>query len=48
MSTKRDPKQMDFLKETVFPVRAASERLDIDRFRSQLKREIARAIRECQ
>ncbi len=45
---KSDPKQMDFFREAVFPVRSASERLDIDRFRSTLKREMARAIRECQ
>ncbi|NSZ08239.1 hypothetical protein G6M14_17830 [Agrobacterium tumefaciens] len=48
MSSKRDPNQMDFFRETVFPVRSASERLDIDRFRSTLKREMARAIRESQ
>lgn len=44
---KRDPKQMDFFSQAVFPTRSASERLDIDRFRSTLKREMARAIREC-
>ncbi|WP_320194708.1 hypothetical protein [Agrobacterium rosae] len=44
---KRDPKQMDFFREAVFPTRTASEKLDIERFRSTLKREMARAIREC-
>ncbi len=44
---KRDPKQMDFFKQAVFPTRTASETLDLDRFRSNLKREMARAIREC-
>lgn len=44
---KRDPSQLDFFIETVFPVRSAVDRIDIDRFRSRLKREMSRAIREC-
>lgn len=44
---KRDPSQLDFFVETVFPVRSAVDRIDIDRFRSRLKREMSRAIREC-
>jgi hypothetical protein len=44
---KRDPHQFDFFNEAVFPVRQAAERIDLDRFRSLLKREMARAIREC-
>ncbi|KQR75773.1 hypothetical protein [Rhizobium sp. Leaf341] len=44
---KRDPHQFDFFSEAVFPVRQAAERIDLDRFRSLLKREMARAIREC-
>ncbi|CZT33020.1 hypothetical protein [Rhizobium sp. 9140] len=44
---KRDPHQFDFFAEAVFPVRQAAERIDLDRFRSLLKREMARAIREC-
>jgi hypothetical protein len=45
--TRRDPAQADFFAEPVFPVRSPVERIDIDRFRSRLKREMARAIREC-
>lgn len=44
---KRDPSQLDFFVETVFPSRSAVDRIDIDRFRSRLKREMSRAIREC-
>lgn len=44
---KRDPHQFDFFAEAIFPVRQAAERIDLDRFRSRLKREMARAIREC-
>ena len=44
---KRDPHQFDFFAEAVFPVRQAAERIDLDRFRSLLSREMARAIREC-
>lgn len=45
--TRRDPSQLDFWKEQLFPVRAAADRIDIDRFRARLKRDMARAIREC-
>ena len=44
---KLNPAQLDFFAEQVFPVRIAADRIDIDRFRSRLKREMARAIREC-
>lgn len=44
---KRDPAQMDFFSVATFPVRTAVERIDIDRFRARLKREMARAIRQC-
>lgn len=44
---KSDPAQMDFFSEATFPVRTAVERIDIDRFRARLKREMARAIRQC-
>lgn len=44
---KPDPTQLDFFAEPTFPVRSPTERIDIDRFRSRLKREMARAIREC-
>lgn len=39
--------QLDLFLEQEFPVRLAAERIDIDRFRARLKREMARAIREC-
>jgi hypothetical protein len=45
---KNDPSQMDFFRQALFPVRSASERLDIDRFRSNLKRQMGRAIKESQ
>jgi len=44
---KRSPQQLDFFAEQVFPVRVAVEQIDIERFRLRLKREMARAIREC-
>ncbi|MCF1449958.1 hypothetical protein FS815_24520 [Agrobacterium vitis] len=44
---KPSPSQLDLFLEQAFPVRQATERVDIDRFRSRLKREMARAIREC-
>lgn len=43
----RDPAQADFFAEPVFPVRSPVERIDIERWRSKVKREMARAIREC-
>lgn len=44
---KRDPSQMDFFQAPVFEARSAVERIDLDRFRASLKRDMARAIREC-
>lgn len=44
---KPSPHQMDMFLEPVFPVRAPASRLDVDRFRARLCREMARAIREC-
>lgn len=44
---KRDPAQLDFFAEPVFPVRTAADRIDIDRYRSAIKRAMSRAIREC-
>jgi hypothetical protein len=44
---KRDPSQLDFFAEPVFPVRFAADRIDIDRYRSVIKRAMSRAIREC-
>ncbi|MDL2401286.1 hypothetical protein [Rhizobium mayense] len=44
---KIDPAQLDFFVEQLFPVRLAADKIDIDRFRAKLKREMARAIREC-
>ncbi|MFC3074653.1 hypothetical protein [Shinella pollutisoli] len=45
--TKPDPAQADFFAEPVYPTRSPVERIDIARFRSRLRREMARAIREC-
>ncbi len=45
--TKRDPAQLDFFAKPLFPVRSASIRIDIERYRSKMKRAMARAIREC-
>lgn len=44
---KRDPSQLDFFSKAIFPVRSAAVRIDIDRYRSKMKRAMARAIREC-
>lgn len=44
---KPHPAQADFFAEPVFPTRSPVERIDIERFRRRLKREMARAIREC-
>ena len=43
----KHPAQLDFFLEPLFPVRAPVTAIDLDRFRSRLKREMARAIREC-
>ena len=43
-----DPFQMDMFSEPVFPVREAAQSIDIDRYRSKVKRAMAKAIRECQ
>lgn len=45
--TKRDPSQLDFFQQPLFPVRQATKRIDLDRYRAQMKRAMARAIREC-
>lgn len=44
---KRDPSQLDFFSQPLFPVRSPVARIDIDRYRSKMKRAMARAIREC-
>lgn len=44
---KRDPSQLDFFAEPVFPVRIAADRIDLDRYRAKIKRAMSRAIREC-
>lgn len=44
---KRHPAQLDFFGAPVFPVREATDRIDIDRYRAQIKRAMARAICEC-
>lgn len=44
---KSHPAQLDLFVEAVYPVRQAVEQVDMDRFRSRLKREMAKAIRQC-
>lgn len=44
---KRDPAQLDFFAEPVFPVRIAADRIDLDRYRTKIKHAMSRAIREC-
>ncbi|HEV2501640.1 MAG TPA: hypothetical protein VGV39_01105 [Mesorhizobium sp.] len=41
------PDQFDMFEEAIFPVRAAAERIDLQRFRAKLKRAMAEAIRQC-
>jgi len=41
-----NPDQFDLFEEAVFPVRTPVTSIDIDRFRSRVKRAMARAIRE--
>ncbi|TAY75352.1 FtsB/FtsL family cell division protein [Rhizobium ruizarguesonis] len=43
----KHPSQLDFFLEPLFPVRHAAVSIDIERFRSKLKRAMAQAIREC-
>ena len=43
----KHPAQLDFFLEPLFPVRSPVASIDIERFRSRLKREMAKAIREC-
>lgn len=44
---KNSPHQLDMFVKPIFPVRSAATRLDLDRFRALLKRDMSRAIREC-
>lgn len=44
---KTDPSQLDFWHQEIFPVRVPLENIDIDRYRTKIKRAMARAIREC-
>lgn len=44
---KPDPDQLDFFAAPLFPVREAAQSIDLERFRAQVKRAMARAIREC-
>lgn len=44
---KPDPAQLDFFHEPLFPVRCPTQRIDIERYRAQMKRAMARAVREC-
>lgn len=43
-----DPAQLDMFGEPVFPVRAAANQIDIERYRARLKAAMSRAIRESQ
>lgn len=45
--SKPDPSQLDFFVQPVFPVRDGAKQVDIDRYRTTIKRAMARAIREC-
>ena len=44
---KTDPSQLDFWSQEIFPVRMPVQSIDIDRYRTKIKRAMARAIREC-
>ncbi|OJF91731.1 hypothetical protein AX761_22020 [Rhizobium sp. 58] len=44
---KRDPAQPDLFLEPMFPVRIATGRMDVERYRAKMKRAMAKAIREC-
>lgn len=44
---KNSPAQLDLFHEPVYPVRQPLQKIDIDRYRAQIKRAMARAIREC-
>ncbi|PZP65357.1 MAG: hypothetical protein DI604_24585 [Delftia acidovorans] len=44
---KHDPAQLDLWLQPLFPSRSPIQNIDISRFRSKLKRAMARAIREC-
>jgi len=45
--SKLHPDQFDLFREPIFPVRVPLAQIDPARFRAKLKREMARAIREC-
>ncbi|MEP3301037.1 MAG: hypothetical protein ABJO05_03620 [Roseibium sp.] len=44
---KPHPDQFDLFQEALFPVRVATTTIDLDRFRSKIKRAMAQAIRDC-
>lgn len=44
---KHDPAQLDLWLQPLFPSRAPVQKIDVARFRSKLKRAMAKAIREC-
>ncbi len=39
--------QLDFFQEPVFPCREPVAQIDLERFRSRIKRAMARALKEC-
>jgi len=43
-----DPFQLDFFAAPVFPVRSPLPQINIDRYRTKIKRAMSRAIRECE
>lgn len=45
--SKPHPDQFDFFADAVFPVRTAATQIDLNQFRSKIKRAMAQAIREC-
>ncbi|MBP0439472.1 hypothetical protein [Tianweitania sediminis] len=45
--SKLHPDQFDLFSEPHFPVRSAAKQIDLQRFRSKLKRAMAEAIRQC-
>lgn len=43
----RNPDQLDFFMQSTFPIRTRVTTIDLDRFRSRIKRAMAKAVREC-
>lgn len=43
----RNPDQLDFFMQSTFPIRTKVTTIDVDRFRSRMKRAMSKALREC-